>query len=84
MLDQVESACKDGVPGVLVTLGAGAKKFSTGFDLKFWLESFDNIKESIFELQQVLARLLTFRLPTLCVMNGHAFAGGYLLSLVHD
>ena len=29
-------------PGVVVTIGTGAKYFGTGFDLEFWLKSPSN------------------------------------------
>lgn len=44
VLDQIE-ATKG--PGVLVTIGTGAKHFSTGFDLPWWSEKWDNFKSSI-------------------------------------
>ena len=31
-----------------------------------------------------MARLLEFSIPTMCVLNGNAFAGGYLLGICHD
>ena len=31
-----------------------------------------------------MARLVTFPMPTMCVLNGTAIAGGYWLSLCHD
>ena len=31
-----------------------------------------------------MARLLEFPLPTMCIFNGNAFAGGYIFGLCHD
>ena len=31
-----------------------------------------------------MARLIGFSMPTLCIFNGHAIAGGYILGLCHD
>ena len=31
-----------------------------------------------------MARLLEFPLPSMCVFNGNAYAGGYLLGVCHD
>jgi len=44
ILDQVEQTTG---PAVLVTIGTGKKKFSTGFDLQFWGESSMNMFGSI-------------------------------------
>ena len=71
-------------PGCVVTIGTGSKHFSTGFDLKYWCEKFENKHESYYKLQHLLGRLLAFKLPTMCVMNGSALAGGYFLALAHD
>ena len=70
---------------VLVTLGAGEKRFSTGFDLKWWAEDYPaNAHSSIPELQLLLARFLGLRVPTMAVMRGHVYAGGLLMALAHD
>lgn len=34
--------------------------------------------------QKLLERVLTFRLPTIASIDGHAFAGGCMLALAHD
>ena len=31
-----------------------------------------------------MARLLSFSMPTMCVFNGTAIAGGYIFGLLHD
>ena len=31
-----------------------------------------------------MARLLSFSMPTMCVLNGTAIAGGYIFGLCHD
>ena len=31
-----------------------------------------------------MARLLEFSMPTMCVFNGNAIAGGYIFGLCHD
>lgn len=31
-----------------------------------------------------MARLLEFPMPSMCVFNGNAIAGGYILGLCHD
>ena len=81
VLDQIEKT--DG-PGVLVTIGTGERHFSTGFDLKYWMKSYDNMYDSIHLFQRLLAKLIAFPLPSLCVFNGTAIAGGYFMGLAHD
>lgn len=81
VLDQIE-ATKG--PGVLVTIGSGPKHFSSGFDLPFWAKSFANWSSSVFGMQQLMARLFEFPMPTMCVFNGTTIAGGYIFGLCHD
>lgn len=68
-------------PGVVVTTSGIPKFYSNGLDLDhagktkgFWTES----------LYKLFARLLTFPMPTVALMNGHAFAGGLMLAMYHD
>lgn len=35
-------------------------------------------------LNALLGRILTFPIPTIAAINGHAFAGGFTLALAHD
>ena len=35
-------------------------------------------------MQQLLARMLTLKIPTMAVINGHAVAGGLIFALAHD
>lgn len=84
-LDELEQSLVEGEPGVLVTVSAGKRKWSTGFDLKFWEESWlINQASSFSQLQGVLRRIITFPLPTLAVISGHCFAGGLFMALCHD
>ena len=68
----------------MVTIGTGKRHFSTGFDLPFWAVSVDNMEESAQLFAQVLARLLEFPMPTVCIFNGDAYAGGLIWGLCHD
>ena len=69
----------------MVTIGLGKKHFCTGFDLPYWMESYDNhMKPSIYRFQVLMGRLVSFSMPTMCVFNGNAIAGGYILGLCHD
>ena len=70
---------------MLVTIGTGSKVFSTGFDFPYWLKSYEkNFLPSAVGMQELMARLLELPIPSLCVLNGAAFAAGYFMSLCHD
>jgi Delta3-Delta2-enoyl-CoA isomerase len=67
-------------PGVVVTTSGIAKFYSNGLDLAhavatagFWPL-----------LYSVWRRLLTYPMPTLALINGHAFAAGLMLATAHD
>jgi Delta3-Delta2-enoyl-CoA isomerase len=81
LLDKVE-ATKG--PGALVTIATGPKIFHTGFDLDQWKTNQLGQYESFAMCQHLLARLLTFPLPTIAVLSGHTYAGGVFLALAHD
>jgi enoyl-CoA hydratase/carnithine racemase len=68
----------------LVTVGAD-KHYSNGFDIDF-LGSLDGDGLATFMARSlgVLARLLTFPVPTAAALNGHAFGIGAMLALAHD
>ena len=68
----------------MVSIGTGKKHFSSGFDLPYWMQDYDNMKTSIGRFQEIMARLLEFAMPTMCVFNGSAIAGGYIFGLCHD
>ena len=81
LLDKVE-ATKG--PAALVTIATGPKIFHTGFDLDLWKSQHLQQFESFAVCQHLLARLLTFPVPTMAVINGHTYAGGLFLALAHD
>jgi enoyl-CoA hydratase/carnithine racemase len=68
----------------LVTIGA-SKHYSNGFDIEF-LGSLDGPGLTAFMERALglLARLLTFPVPTAAALNGHAFGIGAMLALAHD
>ncbi|KAL6901205.1 ClpP/crotonase-like domain-containing protein [Trichoderma evansii] len=67
-------------PGVLITTSGIAKFYSNGLDLQHAIET-----EGFWALfYSVWQRLLTFPMPTISLMNGHAFAGGLMLAMAHD
>ena len=59
------------------------KIYSNGLDLAWLLGSKDTsfVSKSFLAL---LLRLLTLEIPTVALVNGHAFAGGCLFALCHD
>lgn len=80
-LDEAE-AC-DG-PAALVTTGEG-KFFSNGLDLE-WMMSQGTEKAEAFvdRVHAMFARVLAVPMVSVAAINGHAFAGGAMLSLSHD
>jgi enoyl-CoA hydratase/carnithine racemase len=80
-LDEVEA---DGDVTMLVTTGRG-KHYSNGYDLPY-LGSLAQDEATAFLRRsvEVLARLLTFPVPTAAAINGHAFGIGAMLALAHD
>lgn len=80
-LDAVEA---DDSARALVTVGAD-KHYSNGFDVDF-LGSLQGPELAAFMQRTlgVLARLLTFPVPTAAALNGHAFGIGAMLALAHD
>ncbi|MFC7502666.1 enoyl-CoA hydratase-related protein [Nocardioides sp. CPCC 206347] len=79
-LDKVETA--EG-PAVLVTSGHG-KFYSNGLDLDWLGQNFDQYAAYVERVQTLLARLLTFPVPTVAALNGHAFGAGAMLAIAHD
>lgn len=77
-LDHVERA----QPRALVTTGDG-KFFSNGLDLE-WAKRNEARVPELRRAGELLVRLLTFPAITVAAVNGHAFAAGAILSLVHD
>ena len=85
-LDEVEASSG---PAALVTLSADPKFFSNGLDLD-WRRSGDSGHpggdRSVFgdEFMTLMARLITFPMPSICAINGHAFGAGFMCALSHD
>jgi enoyl-CoA hydratase/carnithine racemase len=85
-LDEVEAS--DG-PAALLTTSASEKFFSNGLDLD-WVSAPDDHPEGgdrgVFgeEFMTLMARLITFPMPTVCAVNGHAFGAGFMTALCHD
>ncbi|KAI8143019.1 ClpP/crotonase-like domain-containing protein [Fennellomyces sp. T-0311] len=72
-------ASEDPVDMALITVGEG-KFYSNGLDLLHASTTYSFIDTYVL----LLKRLLTFCVPTVAALNGHAFAGGCLFALAHD
>src|SRR5580700_10001982 len=80
LLDEVEAV--EG-PQSLVLTGTG-KFFCNGLDLARFGDKRDEFVETLHVLEQTIGRLLVFPAYTVAAINGHAFAGGALISCAFD
>ncbi|KAL8825671.1 MAG: hypothetical protein Q9170_007703 [Blastenia crenularia] len=67
--------------GIVVTTSAIAKFYSNGLDYESAIKSKAFFSESLYPLWR---RLLTYPMPTIAMMNGHAFAAGLMTAMMHD
>ncbi|MEM7077626.1 MAG: enoyl-CoA hydratase/isomerase family protein [Pseudomonadota bacterium] len=85
-LDEVERS--EGA-AALVTTSASDKFFSNGLDLD-WVQKPQEHPEAgdreVFgdEFMKLMSRLITFPIPTIAAINGHAFGAGFMSALCHD
>lgn len=79
-LDTVEQT--QGAKALVIT-GTG-KFFSNGLDLNWLGKNRQNAGAFLQELWKLFARILIFPLPTIAVLNGHAFGAGFFLALSCD
>lgn len=68
-------------PGVLVTTSGISKFYSNGLDLEHALGTPGFLPNVLYRL---FHRFLTYPMPTIALMPGHAFAGGLMLAMHHD
>ncbi|KAK4101860.1 ClpP/crotonase [Parathielavia hyrcaniae] len=68
-------------PGVLVTTSGLAKFYSNGLDLEHALGTEGFLPGILYRL---FRRLLTYPMPTIALLPGHAFAAGLMLAMHHD
>jgi enoyl-CoA hydratase/carnithine racemase len=67
-----------------VVTAAEGKIWCNGMDLP-WLQSHIELGEQMLVAGELLtARILTFPLPTVAAVQGHAFGAGVILALAHD
>lgn len=67
----------------LVTVGTG-KFYSNGLDLDWLMSHGDRADWYVGHVQALFSRVLTFPLPTVAAVNGHAFGAGAMLAVAHD
>ena len=68
----------------MITLAKSTRRFSTGFNLDYWLSAPMNLYTSIANLQKMLGKLIALQVPTLAVIRGQCYAGGLFFALSHD
>ncbi|KAI1115911.1 putative carnitinyl-CoA dehydratase [Nemania sp. NC0429] len=68
-------------PGVVVTTSGIRKFYSNGLDLELAVTVPGFWEDSLYTLYR---RFLTYPMPTVALINGHAFAGGIILAMHHD
>ncbi|KAI1774218.1 enoyl-CoA hydratase/isomerase family protein [Hypoxylon cercidicola] len=68
-------------PGVVITTSAISKFYSNGLDLQLALSIPGFLENSLYPL---FRRFLTYPMPTIALLNGHSFAGGFMLAMHHD
>ena len=69
---------------VALQITASGKFFSNGLDLE-WLQAHAEQWQSyVAQVQEMLRRVLTLPVPTVCAINGHCFAAGAMLALACD
>lgn len=85
MLDRVEGS--EG-PAALLTVSDDPKFFSNGLDLAWRAAEGPHPggDRDVFaaEFMALMARLITFPVPTVAAVNGHAFGAGLMVALCHD
>ena len=85
-IDEVEAS--DG-PAALVTASAHEKFFSNGLDVD-WIMGSDpdhpGGDRATFgaEFMDLVGRVITLAVPTVCAVNGHGFGAGFMIALCHD
>ncbi len=85
VLDEIEMSTG---PVAMITTSANEKFFSNGLDLDWMAARGDHPggDRDVFgrEYMALCARLITFPIPTVAAVNGHAFGAGFMVALCHD
>jgi enoyl-CoA hydratase/carnithine racemase len=74
---------------VLIITSSDEKNFSQGVDLNFLMEKFstkdyESVKIFMHKMNEVFKKLLTFPIPVIAEITGHAFGNGALLACACD
>lgn len=85
-LDEVQESTG---AAALVTASASDKFFSNGLDLDWVRDPAAHAAAGdrgpfADEFMKLMARIITFPIPTVAAINGHAFGAGFMLALCHD
>ncbi|MCD2157948.1 enoyl-CoA hydratase/isomerase family protein [Rhodococcus cerastii] len=80
LLDEVERSVG---PAALVTTATG-KYYSTGADVSWGLDNLEHMNAFVARMHQLLARLLTFPVPTVAALQGHTFGAAAFWAMAHD
>lgn len=67
--------------GVVVTTSGVGKFYSNGMDIEHARWTGGYLKGKLYALWK---RILVFSRPTVALINGHAFAGGFMTAMMHD
>jgi Delta3-Delta2-enoyl-CoA isomerase len=67
--------------GVVVSTSSIPKFYSNGLDYENAIRDPTFFPQNLFPLW---CRLITFPMPTIALMNGHTFAGGLMMAMMHD
>ncbi|ETI23820.1 hypothetical protein G647_05626 [Cladophialophora carrionii CBS 160.54] len=67
--------------GVVITTSSISKFYSNGLDFENAIKDPTFFPNSLYPLWR---RLITYPMPTIALINGHAFAGGLMTAMMHD
>src|SRR5690625_1269957 len=70
----------------LVITGVGDKMFCAGGDLNYFNSELtpEEAFERLYQMKEILYELVSFPVPTICLLNGHALGGGCELATACD
>jgi len=81
--EALDAILADDTAEVLVITGE-EKNFSQGLDLEWLMTAPDGAMEFVGDCMRMVGRLLTFPMPVVAAVNGHAFGLGAMITLAAD